>query len=560
MLMRPGSVTLSRTPIAGSNGAVACGHSEAAEVGLDAIRRGGNAVDAAIAGAFASFVVEPQMCGIGGHGRMSIYAADRGQAIGIDHFIRAPDAATPAIYTDALKRWRKAGRGGIEGTINTTGHLSVGVPGAIAGLWEAHRHFARLPWHTLVGPAIELARVGIAVDPRLAASIAGRADEILQFAEAAKLLLPDRLPPRPSNAGGAVHRFDFHDMARTLQAIAESGAAAFYEGALAAAIDREMRHAGGLLTATDLAGYRPDTFVQPWHEYRGYSYVACGDLILVECLNILEHFDLAALDPHGVDAWHLIAEALAQAFVDNFAHAGDPRSREWPLEGLASKGFAAQRAARILANRAQPQYEPGDPWPYQGLTPSVPPPPFDGTTQICAADAEGNFVSLITSLGSAFGSLVLVPGTGVFLGNAMQWFDPQAGRANSVGPGRMPLYAAPVPIFRRGDRAIGAAGGSGGYRIQTAVLFAVLNHLEYQMHPQQAIDAPRIHTEGRDLEIDSRVASSLIDRMRGLGHRVRLVDAPSLPTAFGRPSAVWRAIDGSLVPASDARAGGVAAF
>ncbi len=557
--MKPGSVVLGRTPISGTKGAVACGHQTAADIGVDIIRRGGNAVDAAIAGAFASFVVEPQMCGIGGHGRMSVYLSKTNQAVGIDHFIRAPKAATPEMYTKALAKWRNAGRGGVEGAINTTGHLSVGIPGTIAGLWEAHRRFARLPWKSLVGPAIELARAGIVADPRLTASVAGRTVEIRQYAEAAKWLLPDDAPPRPANAGGAFHRFDFSDMARTLESIAETGAAACYGGPLAAAIDREMKAAGGLLTAEDLAGYKPDTFMQPWYDYRGRDYVTCGDLIYVEALNILERFDLGSLDPQGAESRHLIAEALAQSFADNFAHAADPRHLKAPLEGLASKAFAAERAARIRTDKAQGKYEPGNPWPHQGSTPSVPPPPFEGTTQIVAADGDGNMASLITSLGSAFGSLVLIPGTGVFLGNAMQWFDPRPGQANSVGPGRMPLYAAPVAIFREGAQAIGGIAGSGGYRIPSAILCSSLNYLDYRIDPQRSIDLPRLHTEGDDLEIDSRTRPAVIERLKALGHPVRLVDGVGLSTAFGRPSAVWRTADG-LVPASDARSGGVAAF
>lgn len=559
-MLKPGSVVLGREPISGRKGAVACGHPEAAEIGLDAIRRGGNAVDAAIAGAFASFVVEPQMCGIGGHGRMSVYLSGKNQAIGIDHFIRAPKAATPEMYSAALSRWRNAGWGGVEGAINTTGHLSVGIPGTIAGLWEAHRHFAKRLWRSLVGPAIELARAGIAADARLVVSIAGRTGEIRQYPDAASLLLPDDAPPRPANAGGALHRLDFSDMAKTLETIAEKGAAAFYDGPLAAAIDAEMKKAGGLLTAGDLAGYKPDVFLQPWHEYRGRGYVTCGDLIFTEALNILERFDLATLGQGTAESFHLIAEALAQSFADNFAHAADPRHLKAPLEGLASKAFAAVQAARIRPDRAQGEYEPGDPWPHQGPTPSVAPPPFEGTTQITAADGEGNMASLITSLGSAFGSLVLIPGTGIFLGNAMQWFDPTPGRANSVGPGRMPLYAAPVAIFREDGHALGAIAGSGGYRIPTAILFSCLNYLDYNLDFQGSIDAPRLHTEGDEVEIDSRVEPAVIERLKTFGHRVRLVDATALPTSFGRPSAVWRAADGSLIPAADARSGGVAAF
>src|SRR5262245_57154893 len=274
--MRPGAVTLGRAPIAGSHGAVACGHPVAAEIGIDAMRAGGGAVDATIAAAFASFVVEPQMCGIGGHGRMSVHLAARRVTIGIDHFIRAPAAATPEVYAAALER---AGDGA---SIGVAGPLAVGIPGAIAGLWEAHRRFATLAWGRLVGPAIELARAGIEVGPRLAPSIAQRARELRRFPEAASLLMPDGLPPPAAAPGAAAHRLDLSAMARTLEAIAQSGAAAFHEGALAAAIAREVRAQGGVLAESDLAGYRPDVFAQKRHRYRRWGYVTAGDLIFVE--------------------------------------------------------------------------------------------------------------------------------------------------------------------------------------------------------------------------------------------------------------------------------------
>jgi gamma-glutamyltranspeptidase/glutathione hydrolase len=546
-VIRAGAVALGRAPIAGRQGAVAAGHQVAAQVGVDALRQGGSVVDAVIAAAFASFVVEPQMCGIGGHGRMSVWMAGQAQATGIDHFIRAPAAATPDMYQRALAR-----QGNLAGRIETTGHLAVGIPGAIAGLEAAHRRFGKRAWHTLVGPAIELARAGLVVEGPLAAAIAARAAEIRRFPAAASMLLPDGLPPRPTQPGRPGHRFDFGAMAATLQVIAAEGAAAFHDGPLAAAIAREMESGGGLLGAADLAAYRPATFAQPTHSYRRWRYVTCGDLILVECLNILERFDLSALECGSAAECHLIAEALAQAFLDNFAHAADPLHGPSPLAGLASKEFAAEMAARIDRGRAQAAMSSGDPWAQQRA--------FAGTTQLCAMDAAGNAASLITSLGSAFGSLVLVPETGVFLGNAMQWFDPLPGRANSVGPGRMPLYAAPVLIVADDGGPIGALAASGGYRIQTAVLHALLHRLEHGLDPQAAIDAPRLHTEGAGLELDARIDQAAVDGLRALGHRPALVDGAGWGNPFGRPSSVWRTAAGDLVPASDARAGGVAAL
>jgi len=558
--MRPGSVSLGRAPIAGSGGAVASGHPVSARIGIEAMRAGGSAIDATIAAAFASFVVEPKMCGIGGHGRMSIHLARSAATIGIDHFIRAPRAATPGMYAAALDRLRQDGRGGSDGAINAAGHLAVGIPGAVAGLWEAHRRFGRLPWRDLVGPAIDLARAGFVVDGATTLSIAARAADIRGYPEAARLLLPAGLPPVPPGPNASASVLDFSDMARTLAKIAERGAAAIHDGEFAEAVAREMATHGGLLAAEDLAAYRPDMFVQPRHSYRGRDYVTCGDTIFVECLNMLERFDLAALGADDVAFCHVVAEALAQAFIDNFAHAGDPRHRATPLDGLASKAFAALQARHIRLDRVRTTSTPGDPWPHQPAMGARPPPPFAGTTQICALDRDGNAASLITSLGSAFGSLVLVPGTGVFLGNAMQWFDPRPGRPNSVAPGVMPLYAAPVAVVFEGDTAIGAIAGSGGYRIQTAVLHAMINHLDRGLHPQAAIDAPRLHTQGDGLERYSRFPEAVTAGLRSLGHAPRLVDGHDMAGGFGRPAAVWRMAEGGFVPASDARAGGVAAL
>ena len=551
-----------RVPVACRRGAVACGNQAAAEIGIDMLRMGGSAVDATIAAAFASFIVEPQNCGVGGHGRMSVYMADTGYSIGIDHFIRAPALATPDMYRTALERWRDLGRGGVEGTINTTGHLAVGIPGAVSGLWEAHRHFGRLSWGELVSPAIELARSGLGICAQTMHSIGARSAEIGRFPEVAAMLLPHGSPLYPPLPKGSRAGIDFSALARTLECIAEHGAAAFYEGQLAAAIGRDMRENGGLLTESDLACYCPDINRLPEHDYRGLRYVTGGDLIFVECLNILERFDLTSMGHNSIKGCHILAEALAQSFADNFAYASDPRHLSAPLEGLASKEFANAQAGQIDLERARMTIKPGDPWPHQSGKATYRPQPFEGTTQVCAADGEGNMVSLITSLGSSFGSLVLVPDTGIFLGNAMQWFDPKPGLANSVGPGKMPLYAAPVVIAFDGDTAVGALAGSGGYRIQAAILHSFVNHLDYGLHPQAAIDAARFHLESGTLEVDSRLPDFVYNGLAALGHHLVKRKTPDQGEFgfFGRPSAVWRDRDGSLIAASDASAGGVAAL
>ncbi len=438
--MRTSHVSLTRSRLIASGGVVACGHPLAAEIGCRVLIDGGNAVDAVIAAAFASFVVEPAQCGIGGHGRMSIHLARSGRTMGIDHFIRAPTQATPTMYQAALAKWRGAGRDGSDGLINTTGHLAVGIPGAIAGLCAAHEHFATRKLAELMAPAISIAEAGIMVDQRMAAQIAQRAAEIRLYPQTATLLLEDGLPLRPPSWQSAARRLDSTALAATLKRIARDGARAFYDGPIAAAIAREMRENHGLLTAADLADYRPRVFEQTRHRYRTISYVTCGDQIASQALDLLQRSDLGALDPGSARRYHLIATAMGKAFVANFSQSSEPA------------------------------------------------PPFAGTTQICAADRDGNVAALITSLGSAFGSLVMVPETGIILGNAMQWFDPQPGKPNSVGPGRMPLYAAPVLIALDGERALGAIVGSGGYRIQAAVLNPLLASVDHGMNAQAAIN------------------------------------------------------------------------
>jgi gamma-glutamyltranspeptidase/glutathione hydrolase len=259
-----------------------------------------------------------------------------------------------------------------------------------------------------------------------------------------------------------------------------------------------------------------------------------------------------------------MAEALGQAFADNLAFCGDPLHVPSPLAGLASKNYAASLAGGIAMDRARPAITPGDPWAFEPAAErasrAAGPGPFAGTTKVCAADEHGNMVSLITSLGSGFGSLVLVPGTGIMLGNAMQWFDPQPGRANSVGPGRMPLYAAPVFLaFRRGN-ALGAMGASGGYRITTAILHTFVNVVDHGMRLQAALESPRIHAEGQGLEVDSRIPPAVRDELAHRGHRLQVVEETPYAGGFGRAAAVWRDDEGWLHAAAEPHYGGTAGF
>src|SRR5438067_3279670 len=308
-------------------------------------------------------------------------------------------------------------------------------------------------------------------------AIAARLEAIRTLPHTAALLLRDGNPPQAAGAFGDGDCLDFSELAGTLRRIARDGAAGFYTGAVAEAIERELAAHGGGLTAADLAAYRPKILREKPARYRGYTYVTANDQVGYEALNILDHFDLAAYGPDGVDFRHLMAEALGHAFTDNMVHYGDPDHTHSPVNGLASRAFAAARAAGIRLDRAVPRpIAPGDPWPYEpaaGPPEVVPTTPSSagrsGTSQMAAADREGNLVTLITSLTGAFGSLVLVPGTGVFLNNAMQNFDPRPTQANCIAPGKMPIFAVPSSLATKDGRARFGARGWAGYRIRTGV-------------------------------------------------------------------------------------------
>jgi len=517
-------------------GVAAAGHADAARVAVGVLRAGGNVVDAIVAGAFAAFVVEPGMCGIGGHGRLSLVMAGTAEPRGIDHFLIVPRAATPEAYGAALRAMARRHPDRDARALAETGPLSVGVPGAVAGLCEAVRRFGSWPLVRLLGPAIDLAEAGIVLDARHAALVALHADAIRAQPALADWLMPGGTLPAP----GA--RLDGRDLARTLRRITIDGAAALHDGPIALAIEQAVAGAGGLLDAADLAAYRPRAARQAEQNYRGLRYVTCDDLIAIEALNILECFDLVGADE--ATALHLLAESLAQAFVDNFALGGDPVNAELPLAGLASKAYARERAATITATRARAAVAPGEPWRFGAVGAGAP--PFAGTTQICVLDAAGNGASLITSIDGAFGSMILVPETGILLGNGLQLFDLFRHGRNPMAPGRMPLYGAPVFMAMDERGALGGLAGAGGYRIATGILNTLVQVVDRGLGLTAAIERPRVHHQGDGLDVADDMAMATREILEALGHRITIAQRTATSWPFGRTSGVWRDKHGDL--------------
>jgi gamma-glutamyltranspeptidase/glutathione hydrolase len=556
------SAIASGAEVASTAGVVSAGNEYAVRAGLGALEQGGTAVDAVIAGAFAAFVAEPNNAGIGGYGHLSVFSAADVGFLTVDHGPRAP--------ADAREDMFELQSGPVDGhdwpavvqDRNFVGALAPAVPGAVAGLWEAHQQAGRLPWATLLAPAIEIAEAGLEVTWVLLIEIVARLAEIESRPALAAILLPEGRLPRARTADAPGERLNQGDLATTLRAIASDGPDAFYRGPVAAAIADTVAAGGGILSAADLAGYAPKILRESPGTYRGLQYITAADTVGYEALGILEHFKLGDLDGGGAEYLHVLAEAMGHAFADNASYACDPDFTADPVGQLGSRGFAAARAGAISLERAAPRPVVATaPWRQPGSVPrAASAGGIHGTTQVVVADRHGNLAALITTIGADFGSLVAIPGTGVVLNNSMINYDPRPGRANSIAPAKMPFFAVPAIVAARDGRAAFAAAGSGGYPILAGVLSAMVGVVDHDLGVQAAIDAPRVHSQGNRTFVDARVRPAVRQRLRELGHElvVQAVTPGELP--FSRVSAV--AVDGDRLtagagPAWNTAAGGL---
>ncbi len=515
------------------------------------LEEGGNAVDAVVAAAFTGFVVEPASCGLGGYGHMALFLAESGDLVSVDHYVRAPALATPDMFeVDLPEHATYYGWPRVRERRNEWGAISVAVPGAVAGLCAAQENFGRLRRQQVLAPAIEAAEAGLPITWDLVLAITARMEQIEALPAAAALLLrggrPPILPEDGASPVDGIERIETASLARTLREIADKGLEGFYAGAVAESIVREVRAGGGILSAEDLSEYRPRVSVERGGWYRGLRYSTAGDALGYEVLNILSQFEVSALGSGSWEFRHLMAEALGHAFADNMQHYSDPAFGPSAASGLASERFGAVRAADIRLDRAASRpIAAGDPWPFAGAAqpdevgdPSAA--GLAGTSHMAAADSEGNVASVITSITSPFGSLVFVPECGFFLNNAMRNFDPRGDRGNSIAPGKTPIFAVPAIAAERDGVGVFAAAGAGGYRIASGVLHAFVNHIDFGMHLQAAVDAPRVHCQGAESFVDSRIADHVQARLAEIGHRVVSQEEVPAPLAFARVGAVAR--------------------
>lgn len=513
---------LDAEPAAAPNGMVATDAPLATEVGVEILRAGGNAVDAAVATAFALAVVYPEAGNIGGGGFMVVRTAD-GETASLDFREKAPLAATRDMFLD---------ENGELTDRSVIGHLASGVPGAVAGLWKAHQRFGSLPWADLVEPAIRLAEDGFIVDADLAESIVDAQRSLARFEGSAALFLPNGEPIAEGS------RWSNPDLAAVLKRIAEQGPAGFYEGETADLIVAEMKRGGGIITHEDLKSYEAVWREPVEFDYRGYQVVSMpppssGGLTLALIANILEGYDLEALGWHSPEALHLTAEALRRAFADRNHYLGDPDFVENPRAMFLSEEYAAELRETISLERATPSSE---------VTPGMQVAigsEGDHTTHFSVVDGAGNAVALTTTINSLYGSKVTVTGAGFVLNNEMDDFAAKPGEpnqfglvqgeANAVEPGKRMLSAmTPTIVVSPEGEPVLVTGARGGPRIITATFQVMSNVIDYGMDVSAAVNAPRIHHQHlpdilyyESMDGGHGLTPDVIGRLEALGHDVR---------------------------------------
>ncbi len=504
------------SPVVGTRGMIVSQNAIASEVGAQILRDGGNAIDAAVAIGFALAVTLPRAGNIGGDGFMTVYDAKSKQVRVIDFRGIAPRAATPAMFVNNK---------GKERNIASYGYLAPSVPGTVAGLEHAHRKWGKLPWAKVVEPAIRLARDGVKLTAD-EAFVFGWGRERLSNSASAKTTF--------YKPGGTLYAKDEvlkqPDLAWTLAQIAKGGAKAFYTGEVARRIEADMKANGGLITRADLAAYTSverDPLVGTYRGYQVYTPppASAGGATLLNMLNILEHYDLKSMGTGSAASLHVMAEAMKLAYLDRYQSLGDPAFVTAPVKGFISKEYAAQRAKLIDLDKATPVRDlaPGDPLKFE--SPS--------TTHFSVADVEGNAVSTTYTLGSDFGSGVMIAGTGILLNNQMNNFShEQAWEAqrkgtppplNAMAPGkRMLSTMMPTLVFKDGKPWL-IVGTPGGSTIITTMLQIVVNTIDYGLNVDEATHQPRIY-QGTTaaLRVEPNFNPDTVAALKAKGHRIEM--------------------------------------
>lgn len=524
------------------NGAVASADDRATEVGLDVLKKGGNAVDAAVTIAFLMAVYEPYNSGVGGHGgQMALYLAKTGEYLAIDSSTRAPAKARPDMFEvigtppdNPGDNWRVK----VKDQANDVGFRAMFAPSTVAGYWYLVKHYGTLPWQEIIAPAIKVAEEGFIADELYVRAVHGNAASLAQFEGSAEMYMPGGREPKVGD------RIIFKDLASTLKAIADGGVDAFYKGPIADKIVDYVQHHGGILTKEDFTSYEVEVSPLVASQYRGYTILTypqgSNGSAIAEALNVLGSFELAKMPFDSVQAVHTFIEALNLAFIDRYEYVGDRDFVPVPFDGLMAWGYGRERAKLIDASRAQ-IFPPGNPWKYDAngrklfdqekkgpsnQNSKYRPAGQEDTTFMCAADKQGNLLLLTTSNQSSFGSKVTVPGLGITLNSSMNNMNPIPGHPLSIAPFKRVLRNSGPVIVVKGNKPYMIVSAPGGRPIISAILRTLTNVLDYGMGIQAAIDAPRIHSEANlyEVQMESRIPADVRATLTQMGHQIVVTD------------------------------------
>ncbi|WP_423210633.1 gamma-glutamyltransferase [Paracoccus yeei] len=531
-------------PVWAENGMVSAQERLAAEIGRDIMAKGGNAVDAGVAVAFALAVTLPRAGNLGGGGFMLVHDAETGRTQAIDYRELAPSGASRDMFLDD--------KGEADSDKSLYTGAASGVPGTVAGMRMALDTYGSMPWADVIAPAIRLAEEGIIVTPDLADSLEAEREALMKHPSTAKIFFKE---------GGAGYRPGERlvqaDLAATLKKVAAEGPDGFYKGAVAENIARAVQAAGGPMTVEDLAAYKPVLREPVRGSYRGYEIVSMpppssGGVHLIQILNTLEGYPIGALGHNTAETIHLMAEAMKLAYADRSEYLGDPDFVDVPVAALTSKDYAAELRGKISAEYATPSamIGPGDLAPYES----------DQTTHFSVVDKAGNAVSNTYTINLNYGSGLVAEGTGVLMNNEMDDFSakpgvPNAfglvgGDANAVQPGKRPLSSmTPTIVLKDGETWL-VTGSPGGARIITTVLQVVMNMIDHGMNVAEASTAPRVHHQWLpdELRIEEGISRDTLRLLAAKGHTI------SEKPVMGSTQSIMRdPASGALLGASDPR-------
>nr|WP_310483159.1 gamma-glutamyltransferase [Chamaesiphon sp. VAR_48_metabat_403] len=558
-------------PRQSQNGMVTSAHPLATQAGVLMLQQGGNAIDAAVATTLAISVVEPFAAGIGGGGFAIVKVGKNVETL--DFRERAPQKASRNMYLDA--------QGKVRPNASLEGHLAAGVPGTIAGLAALHQKYGKLPWRTVVAPAIKIAREGFTVSELYTVQAKSKQKLLASNAAARQIFTRNGKPLQPGE------RLIQRDLAQTLTAIARNPQN-FYTGSIARSIDRDMRQNQGLITIADLKSYRPKWRAALCGKFRQYNVCSMappssGGVHLIQILNTIGSTDLAKLGWRSPEALHLLIESMRIAYADRSAHLGDPDFTNVPVAALVNPAYAASRRQEIAPDKArrstavkpatteilQPflrsEAVPKSDRQKQFLTAAAPMSESMDTSHLNVVDKQRNVVSLTFTVNYRFGAGVVVPGTGILLNDEMDdfaiapgvpnVFGLVGGEKNSILPGKTPLSSMTPTIVTENDRFRLAIGAPGGSTIITTVLQVLLNVLEYKMDVGAAVAAGRIHHQWLPDKVNVEpwgFDTSTLAELRRRGHSIQQIEY------WGNANAIEQLPSGYLSGAADPRGEGTA--